>query len=167
MIQIQEKDLIAASQKGMDDFLNTFSNAYLEAIGNNLSETSMSMLNGYQHTLLAFRFFTDEIRDGGFVQLIQNGYGPYIFDNPFAKAIRQFGAKDLSKLIYRAKEIYDANRKELERETTDEEFTAMYVDFEVFDELEETYFEIEEEQTAIIASYVDDHISDFAEIIKD
>lgn len=41
--------------------------------------------------------------EGGFVQLIQNGYGPYIFDNPFAKAMRMFGAKEFSKLIYEAK----------------------------------------------------------------
>ena len=56
----------------------------------------------------------------------------------------------------------DAHRAELERETTDEEFTAMYVDFEQFDELEEKFFYIEEEETAIIAQYVDEHLEDFA-----
>ena len=43
------------------------------------------------------------------MQLIQNGFGPYIFDNPFAKAMRQFGAKEFAKLIYSAKKIYDEN----------------------------------------------------------
>ena len=90
------------------------------------------------------------MREGGFVQLIQNGYGGYVFGNPFAKAMREFGAKEMSKIIYSAKDIYDANKAELERETTEEEFNAMYVDFEVFDELEELYFEIEEEQTAVV-----------------
>ncbi|HPT44188.1 MAG TPA: DUF4375 domain-containing protein, partial [Paludibacteraceae bacterium] len=60
----------------------------------------------------------------------------------------------------------DANKEELERETTEEEFTAMYVDFEAFDDLEEKFFEIEEGQTAIIAAYVDEHIADFGEIIN-
>ena len=78
---------------------------------------------------------------------------------------QQFGAAEMAKIIYKAKEIYDANKEALERETTDEEFTAMYVDFEVFDELEERYFEIEEEQTSFIAAYVDEHIEDFGEII--
>jgi hypothetical protein len=41
----------------------------------------------------------------------------------------------------------------------------MYVDFEQFDELEENYFLIEEEQTAKIASFVDNHIEEFAQII--
>ena len=85
----------------------------------------MGLLNSNQHTLLAYRFFTDEMREGGFVQLIQNGYGGYVFGNPFAKALRQFGAKEMSKIIYSAKDIYDANKAELERETTEEEFNAM------------------------------------------
>ena len=167
MIQIKDSQLAAAAQKGMDEFLQVFTDAYLEAIGGSLTAENMSLLNGSQHTLLAHRFFQDEMRDGGFVQLIQNGYGGYIFSNPFAKAIKQFGAVELSKLVYKAKEIYDPNKAELERETTEEEFNAMYVDFEVFDDLEEMYFEMEERQTSLVAAYVDEHIADFAEIIQD
>lgn len=164
MIQIKDSALAAAAEKGMDEFLQVFTDAYLEALGGKLTADNMSVLNGSQHTLLAHRFFQDEMRDGGFVQLIQNGYGGYIFGNPFAKAIKQFGAVELAKLIYKAKEIYDPNKAALERETTDEEFNALYVDFEVFDDLEEIYFDIEEQQTALIAAYVDEHIADFAEI---
>lgn len=165
MIQIKDSVLAEAAGKGMDEFLQVFIDAYLTEIDGHLTSENMQKLNGLQHTLLAWHFFSTEMRDGGFVQLIQNGYGGYIFANPFAKAIKQFGAVDLSKLIYKAKEIYDPNKQELERETTEEEFNAMYVDFEVFDELEERYFDIEEEQTALIAAYVDNHITDFAEII--
>ena len=166
MIQIKDSALASASEKGMDEFLQVFTDAYLLVIGGKLTAENMSKLNGSQHTLLAFRFFQDEMREGGFVQLIQNGYGGYIFTNPFAKAIRQFGAVELAKLIYKAKEIYDPNKTALERETTDEEFNALYVEFEAFDDLEEIYFDIEEQQTALIAAYVDEHIADFAEISK-
>jgi len=165
MIQIKDSDLAAAAGKGMDEFLQVFTDAYLEALGGKITADNMHLLNGSQHTLLAHRFFQDEMRDGGFVQLIQNGYGGYIFENPFAKAIKQFGAAELAKLIYKAKEIYDPNKTALERETTEEEFNAMYVDFEVFDDLEELYFDIEEQQTSLIAAYVDNHIADFAEIV--
>ena len=165
MIQIPDKTLAYAAEKGMDEFLKVFTDAYLEALGGNLTSENMHLLNGNQHTLLAYRFLSDEVQQGGFVQLIQNGYGGYVFDNPVAKALKLFEAAEMAKIIYKAKEIYDANKKELERETTEEEFTAMYVDFEQFDELEERYFEIEEEQTAIIAAYVDEHVIDFAEIV--
>jgi hypothetical protein len=165
MIQIKDSALAAAAEKGMDEFLQVFTDAYLEALGGKLTADNMQVLNGSQHTLLAHRFFQDEMRDGGFVQLIQNGYGGYIFENPFAKGVKQFGAAELAKLIYKAKEIYDPNKAALERETTDEEFNALYVDFEAFDDLEEIYFDIEEQQTALIAAYVDEHIADFAEIV--
>ena len=166
MIQIQDQSLKNAIEEGMDEFLQVFIDAYLETLGGELSPEKMTLLNGSQHSLLAWHFFSTEMRDGGFVQLIQNGYGPYIFENPFAKAMRQFGCVELSKLIYKAKEVYDANKKELTRETTEEEFNAMYVDFEIFDELEERYFDMEEEQTSLLAAYVDEHIQDFAEIVE-
>lgn len=164
MIQIKDSALAEAASIGMDEFLKVFTDAYLEEVGGQLTADNMSKLNGSQHTLLAYRFFQDEMRDGGFVQLIQNGYGAYIFINPFAKAIKQFGAVELSKLIYKAREIYEPNKGALERETTEEEFNALYVDFEAFDDLEEVYFDIEEHQTALIAAYVDENIADFAEI---
>ncbi len=166
MITISEKKLQEAGAIGTDEFLQVFIDAYLEALGGNLTAENMQLLNGNQHTLLAYYFLREEVMQGGFVQLIQNGYGCYIFDNPTAKGLKLFGAGDTAKIIYKAKDIYDFNREELERETTDEEFMAMYVDFEQFDELEERFFEIEEIQTAIIAKYVDENITNFAEIVK-
>ena len=47
--------------------------------------------------------------------------------------------------------------RDLEKERTDDEFMAMYEQYEAFDELEEVYLEMEEQVTALIASYVDEH----------
>lgn len=165
MIQITEKQIADTLKKEPIDYINLYTDAYLAEVDNELSANNMHKLNGHQHALLAYRYFREEVNYGGFVQLIQNGYGDYIFDNPTAKALKIFGANGTAKIIYRAKEIYDANRKELERETTDDEFNAMYVDFEVFDEIEEQYFQIEKTQTEIIAKYVDDNRELFAEIV--
>ncbi len=166
MIKIEENKLIDAAEKGMDEFLKVFTDAYLEELGGDITDENITKLNGFQHTLLALRFFSEEVNEGGFVQLIQNGYGGYIFNNPVAKALKQMGAKGFSKILYKAKEIYDANREDLEKETTEEEFMAMYVDYEQFDELEERFFYSEEEETAIVAQYVDENIEDFAEIVS-
>ena len=35
-----------------------------------------------------------------------------------------------------------------------------------FDEMEEDFFEIEEESTNVVAHYVDDHLDQFATIVK-
>jgi hypothetical protein len=164
-VQVAGALLEKAGMKDEDAFLKVFIDAYLKETGNRLDNSSMPKLNGWQHSLLAYHYFREEVLQGGFVQLIQNGFGSYIFRNPFAKVLRIFGAEELSKIVYKAREIYDANQKELERETTEEEFHAMYEQFEAFDELEERFFNIEEDCTIAIARYVDAHLEEFAEIL--
>ncbi|WP_131752920.1 DMP19 family protein [Bacteroides heparinolyticus] len=167
MIKVTDAALRQAAADGMDAFIHVFTEAYeqeMESNGN-LAADTMSMLTAEQHSLLAYRIFRDEVMEGGFCQLIQNGYGGYIFDNPFAKVMRLWGIGDLSKLIYAAKKIYDAHRDDLERERTDEEFMAMYEEYEAFDDLEDEFLEKEEEYTAAVAGYVDEHIDLFATIV--
>lgn len=166
MFTILEKDLQQAAIQGMDEFIQVFTNKYKEILGGDVTAENMHLLNGEQHVLLSYQIFRDELMSGGFIQLIQNGYGAYIFDNPFAKAMRLWGLTDLSKLIYKAKKIYDANRKDLEKERTEEEFMAMYEQYEIFDDLEEEFLDMEELTTTLVAEYVDGHLELFAKIIK-
>lgn len=165
MIEISDAALRKAAGEGMDAFIQVFTDKYREVIGGELAAETMSLLTGEQHTLLAYQLFRKEVMDGGFCQLIQNGYGGYIFGNPFAKVMRLWGAEDFSKLVYKAKKIYDAHREDLERERTDDEFMAMYEQYEEFDDLEDEFLENEEEITALIASYVDEHLELFARIV--
>lgn len=158
---IKDQQLAAAAQEGMDQFIDVFVQAYLSLGSGQLDAQLMSRLNADQITLLAYHIFREEINEGGFCQLIQNGYGPFIFENPFAKAMRLWGLKDLSKAIYKAREVYDANKDDLTRERTDEEFMAMYEQYEAFDELEDWFLEEEETLTGMVAYYVDEHIDNF------
>ena len=121
-IEIKDEVLRQGAEEGMDEFIKVFTDKYLEVTGGVINAETMPLLNGYQHSLLGYHFFREEINEGGFIQLIQNGYGPYLFDNPFAKSMRLFGAKEFSKLIYTAKKIYDENRADLEKDCDDEEF---------------------------------------------
>lgn len=165
MIEVIESALQKAAGEGMDEFIQVFTDKYKEVIGGELTADTMPLLTGEQHSLLAYQIFRDEIMVGGFCQLIQNGYGGYIFDNPFAKVMRLWGRMNSRNWSIRPK-IFDANRKDLEKERTDDEFMAMYEQYEAFDELEEVYLEMEEQVTALIASYVDEHLELFAKIIK-
>lgn len=166
MIEIKENILQEAAAKGMDDFIRAFTDRYREETGGELTADTMALLNGEQHTLMAYQIFRDEVMEGGFCQLIQNGYGGYIFGNPFAKVMRLWGMDEFSKLVYQAKKIYDVHWADLERERTDEEFMAMYEQYEAFDDLEEAYLDMEERVTAMVATYVDEHLELFAKIIK-
>lgn len=163
-IKIKDEVLAQAAQEGMDAFLDVFVQAYLKPTAGEITSETLQNLNGEQITLLAYHVLHDEIMDGGYVQLIQNGYGPFIFDNPFAKAMRLWGLKDFSKQIYKAKELYEENKEDLTRERTDEEFMAMYEDYEAFDDLDDWFLTEEEGITAQIAYYVDEHMDLFATI---
>ncbi len=166
-ITLYDEDLRRAAGEGMDAFIGLFTDRYLEVAGGSLTAEGMELLNVSQHTLLAYRILRDEVMEGGFIQLIQNGYGSYIFHNPFARVIREWGLKELSKLIYAARKIYDEHTTALERECTEEEFMAMYEEFESFEELEETFIEEEETFTETVAMYVDEHITEFAKIVTE
>ena len=104
-IQVKDSDLRRAAEQGMDEFVEVFYDAISDAVGGQLTADSMAQLNADQLTLWAFHALHEEVMDGGFVQLIHNGWGDFIFLNPFAKAIKDWGLKDLSKMIYEAKKL--------------------------------------------------------------
>ena len=154
-----------AAGEGMDAFVGAFVTAIKEAIGGELTSETMSELNSDQITLLAWDVLHEEVMDGGFVQLIHNGYGTFIFKNPFAKALKQlWGMRELSKLIYDAHTLYAKYHEQIERDCTDDEFMAMFEQFPEFDDMDDEFVEKEEEWTEQIARYIDENIEKFAVI---
>ena len=73
----------------MADTLDHICEELLNSVGGELNAEAMSRLNADQITLLAYHILREEVMEGGFIQLIHNGYGPFIFHNPFAKADRK------------------------------------------------------------------------------
>lgn len=161
-VTVKDKVLQQAAADGTDAFLHAFVDATKTAIGGELTAETMAELNADQVTLLAWDILHDEVMDGGFVQLIHNGYGPFIFKNPLAKALKMWGLRELSKLIYDAHTLWLKHREEIERDCSDEEFMALFERFPEFDDLDDAFVENEEEWTAMIAHYVDEHIECFA-----
>lgn len=165
-ITIQDEQLRQAAEKGIDEFIKVFTDSYMKTLGGELNGENMHLLNGQQISLLAYVMLRNEVLDGGFIQLIHNGYGPFIFDNPFAKAMRIMGAHDFSKLVYKGKKLYDKYKNELTKDCSDEEFMALFERYPEFDDLDDNFIEMEEEVTNILAHYVDEHIEEFAVIVK-
>lgn len=161
---MKDADLQKAAMEGMDEFLGVFTKAIYDAIGGELTAENMDELNSDQLTLLSWDILHEELMDGGFVQLIYNGYGPFIFKNPFAKALRQWGLREPSKFIYDAHTLWLKHREEIERELSDEEFMALFEQFPDFEDMDDKFIENEEAWTEDIARYVDDHIERFATI---
>ena len=171
---ITDSQLKAAAAEGMDAFFTLITDTLFNAIGGELTADTMSQLNSNQITLLGYRMLRDEVMDGGFIQLIHNGLGPFIFMNPFAKAIRLWGEDietegtrvlhDFSKLIYKGRKLFEQYGDELTRPYSDEEFMALFEQYPVFDDLDDSFIESEEDITTLIAYYIDKHIDNFVVI---
>ena len=161
---VKDADLQKAAMEGMDAFIGVFTKAIHGAIGGDLTAENIGELNADQITLLSWEILHDEVMDGGFVQLIYNGYGPFIFKNPFAKALRQWEMREPSKLIYDAHTLWLKHREKIEKEMSDEEFMALFEQFPDFEDLDDKFIENEEVWTEDIAHYIDDHLEKFAVI---
>jgi hypothetical protein len=163
-VRVCDIQLRQAAEEGMDAFVHVFVEAVRQSIHEELTAETMAQLNADQITLLAWDILHEEVMDGGFVQLIHNGYGPFIFKNPFAKAVKLWGMRDLSKLIYEAHTLYLKYKEMIEKDCTEEEFMALFEQCPEFDEMDDTFVENEEAWTAQIAEYIDQHLEQFAHV---
>lgn len=163
-VTIEENKIIAAAEEGMDAFVQVFVDAIMDTIGGELTAEAMAELNSDQITLLAYSILREEMMDGGMVQLIHNGYGGFIFRNPFDKALIAWGMDDLARIIKKGRWAYFKHQEEIEIECTDDEFMAMFERMPEFDDLDDAFVQDEERFTAMVACYIDEHVSAFAEV---
>lgn len=169
-INIDENILkAAAGNDDMDSFVQAFVDGINDAIGGQLTAENMQQLNSDQITLLAWNYLHEEMMDGGMIQLIHNGYGGFIWENPTDKAFREWsesapeckGLFDLFKLINKSHKYWKKNHEDIEGDMTDEEFMALYEKFPEFDEFDDFFVSNEENWTRQIAFYIDNHIERF------
>ena len=165
-VTVSDAALRQAAEEGMDAFVDIFVDAINASVGGKLTADTMPQLNTSQITLLAYRILRDEVMDGGFIQLIHNGYGGFIFLNPFAMMVKQWGITELGRLVSKVHSNYKKYHEEIEKDCTDEEFMSLFEQFPVFDDFDDTFVEHEEEWTTDIAQYIDEHIEEFAEIVN-
>ena len=161
---VSDAALRKAAEKGLDRFLKVFVDAIMDSVGGELTAETMAELNAEQITLVAYDMMHEEVMEGGFIQMIHNGLGPFIFLNPFAKMLRLWGLRDLSKMVYSVHTLYKQYHEELEADCSDEEFMALYERFPEFEEYDDDFIENEEEWNDMMAHYVDENIEKFATI---
>jgi hypothetical protein len=157
------EQLNQAWDQGAETYIRTLTDAYLQRLGGELTAENISLLNADQLTLLAYRYLLDEVMEGGFIQLIQNGYGPFVLDGPFAMMMKKhWGLRQFGNFIYDVQHEYHRHRDELEADLDDEQFMALYEQQETMNEMGDTFLDdYQEEVTPAIAAYVREHETDF------
>ncbi len=165
-VKIYDKDLARAAQEGIDSFLQLINDKTREAIGGELTADNMPKMSSDQITLIGYATLRDELMDGGFIQLIHNGYGPFFFHNPFDAAVRDWGLVELCRLMRRVKKQYLRYKDDIEKDMSDEEFMAAYEALPVFDDFDDSFVSNEEQWSEDVAHYVDEHLEKFVTIVE-
>ena len=137
------------------DFLNATTDSLIDRIGGQLTEQNMNLLTLNEHIMLAYRYLRDEVMEGGFIQLIQNGYGPYVLLGPLPMLMkRELGLKKFGQLLFNVQHEYKANRETLEADKDDDEFMAQYEQFEQLNDYGDDYLDdYEEAVTPAVAEW--------------
>lgn len=152
-----------AEQMESAEFIHWLTDHYLASIGGQLTADNMHMLNNDQHTLLAYRYLMDEVMEGGFIQLIQNGYAPYVLSGGLPYVMKKlWGLTDFGKFLFDVRKEYNHNREALEADLTEEEFMALYEQYEKMNEYGDDFLDdYQEEVTPAIVKHVVEHAEEF------
>jgi hypothetical protein len=159
---IQKSELDAATDPV--DYLYLFIEKYHQLISADTTGQIQNEFNAEQNVLMAYNLFDGQVCNGGFIQLIENGYGPYVFDSPLSEHLRDWGLAKTADLIDQARTFYLPKREILERKKTLAEFAKLYQEHPEFDPLDSEYYEIVDSERELIKEYIQEHLSDFARI---
>lgn len=147
------------------EYLRVILDAYEKSVHPKFLWNELASFSEEPIKLILYSGLCDQVNNGGFIQLIQNGYGSNLFNNPFAEDLAAWGAIELAEIVHQANAIYQANRKYLEHERSIANFSALYKEFRAFELLENRFYVAEEAQTAIVRAYVEQHLNQFAIVI--
>jgi hypothetical protein len=158
-----EKEAVERAKNDAWELIYLFGRKYYEMIEKN-GEKITEQFSEHQHTLMAYKYLDSEVCNGGFIQLIHNGYGNYIFNSSFSEHLKSWGAEKSSEIVEKARMIYNKYKKELEEEKSAEEFSELYKKITEFEPLEDEYYKINDDETEKVKKYIETHLDDFAVI---
>lgn len=113
-----------------------------------------------QISFLMYGVLYNQVQNGGFLQLLFNGYAPYIFGSPLSQDLRRWGADALANLLDEVKEDCLKTAEEIgAKEKTLEALSQSYGQYPKFNEYDARFSE--NDGTAQVKAYVESHLSDF------
>ena len=125
----------------------------------------MPKLNSSQQTFLTFYLMEESMHSGkncGFLQLIYDGYGEYVFEKPFAKIIKTWGAIKISEIVERTRSLYKKYKDKVEKVKTEEELSYLCSEITDFEGLDDEYIRISDNDEKKIKEYIENNTNEFA-----
>lgn len=104
-----------------------------------------------QELLLRYDYVRMQVMQGGFIQLLQNGYVGLL--PPLPEMLSQVGAAEMAQVIDDVLRVFALNNEALSRETTVEEFARLYEEFKEFEALDASFESLNAETEIILVDY--------------
>ena len=124
----------------LDEVTDLFLEDYQLVHNNTENEEVLEYLNDDQLANYLMNTLVNQVNNGGFIQLIQNGYSHQIFNSPFIATIKKWGLDELSELLLRVKEIFLKNEDDLTQEMDSHQFSELYKKYPEFSKHDNTFF---------------------------
>ena len=149
------------------DFLFAILDLYYDEMEKNGEKSVFSRVNDHQAILLIFNDLYGQVTNGGFIQLIYNGYGFSVFESEFINLLESIGIVKIQNILERAKIFYKKYREKFEnvnRENWDD-FAELYKKCPEFEKLDEEFYEVMDAEVSILKNFVEKNLSDFVTIV--
>lgn len=115
-----------------------------------------------QELLIRYDYVRMQVLQGGFIQLIQNGYINLLLAMP--EMLTQVGAPEMAKLLDDVLKVYTLNVDDLSKETTVDEFAKLYQEFTEFEELDDRFTKLNPATELAIVEYALKYPDEFIEM---
>lgn len=116
-----------------------------------------------QQLLLSYDYVREQVMQGGFIQLIQNGYIHLLPQMP--GWLNEVGDVEMSQLLDDVLKVYVLNHELLDKKTTVEEFAMLYQELKEFEILDERFYNLNDNTRDLILNYASKHIEDFVKVV--
>jgi hypothetical protein len=118
-------------------------------------------LNAGQRLALTYDYVQMQVGQGGFIQLIQNGYVGLLPD--IVLQLQAMGAADMAATIDSALQIYVLNNERLDAPTTVQEFAKLYDEYKEVTPLDEAFMQGNTATIHLIVQYAIAHLHEFVQ----
>jgi len=116
-----------------------------------------------QQLLLSYDYIRMQVMQGGFIQLIQNGYIGLL--PPMPNWLFAINAGEMAAVIDDVLKVYVLNHELLEKETSVEEFAKLYDELKEFEIIDERFEGLNESTINKILAFATQHIGEFATVV--
>lgn len=123
----------------------------------------MDDLSEGQQLMLSYDYIQMQVLQGGFIQLIQNGYIGLLPSMP--GWLNVIGCSEMAKVIDDVLKVYVLNREMLDRKTTVEEFAQLYSEFAEFELLDESFHRLHPQTLEVLLQYAVHHTEEFIKLV--